>query len=69
MSEQSFEFHQILPPGADDTPYRKLTDDFVDTVDFDGGELLKVDPEGLSLSPQRLFGISTICCARDISLS
>ena len=21
MSEQPFEFHQILPPGADDTPY------------------------------------------------
>ena len=37
MSEQPFEFHQLLPPGADDTPYRKLTDDFVDTVDFAGG--------------------------------
>ena len=55
MSEQSFEFHQILPPGADDTPYRKLTDDFVDTVDFDGGELLKVDPEGLSLLAAEAF--------------
>ena len=55
MSEQSFEFHQILPPGADDTPYRKLTDDFVDTVDFDGGELLKVDPEALSLLAAEAF--------------
>ena len=55
MSEQPFEFHQLLPLGADDTPYRKLTDDFVDTVDFDGGELLKVDPEGLSLLAAEAF--------------
>ncbi|MEC8371583.1 MAG: fumarate hydratase, partial [Pseudomonadota bacterium] len=55
MSEQSFEFHQIFPPGADDTPYRTHTDDFVDKGDFDGGELLKVDPEGLSLLAAEAF--------------
>ena len=55
MSEQPFEFHPLLPLGADDTPYRKLTDDFVGTVNFDGGDLLKVDPEGLSLLAAEAF--------------
>ena len=55
MSEQPFEFHPLLPLGADDTPYRKLTDDFVGIVNFDGGDLLKVDPEGLSLLAAEAF--------------
>ena len=28
MSEKPFEFHQLLPLGADNTPYRTLTDEF-----------------------------------------
>ena len=55
MSEQPFEFHQLLPLGADDTPYRKLTDEFVKTVDFGGTEVLKVDAEGLSLLAAEAF--------------
>ena len=55
MSEQPFEFHPLLPLGADDTPYRKLTDDFVGIVNFDGGDLLKVDLEGLSLLAAEAF--------------
>ena len=55
MSDQSFEFHQLLPLGVDDTPYRKLTDEFVKTVDFGGTEVLKVDAEGLSLLAAEAF--------------
>ncbi len=55
MSEQPFEFHQLLPLGADDTPYRKLTDEYVETVDFGGTEVLKVDAEGLSLLAAEAF--------------
>ena len=55
MSEKPFEFHQLLPLGADNTPYRKLTDEFVKTVDFGGTEVLKVDAEGLSLLAAEAF--------------
>ena len=39
----------ILPLGEDTTPYRLLTKDFVQTSDFEGKPLLKVDPAGLEL--------------------
>jgi fumarate hydratase, class I len=49
MSEPAFEFHPMFPLGPDSTPYRKLTDKFVSTAMLDGTEILKVDPEALSL--------------------
>ncbi len=39
----------MLPLGEDTTPYRKLTGDYVSTTSFEGQEILKVDPEGLTL--------------------
>eukprot|EP00656_Telonema_subtile_P051361 TRINITY_DN6882_c0_g2_i1.p1 TRINITY_DN6882_c0_g2~~TRINITY_DN6882_c0_g2_i1.p1 ORF type:complete len:596 (-),score=146.23 TRINITY_DN6882_c0_g2_i1:160-1947(-) len=33
----------------DATPYRKITSDFVSTIEVDGRKVLKVDPEGLAL--------------------
>ncbi len=41
--------HEMFPLGADDTPYRLLTRDYVETVPFNGEELIKVDPDGLKL--------------------
>ncbi len=41
--------HELFPTGPDVTPYRKLTSDFVTTVPFEGGALLKVAPEALTL--------------------
>ena len=55
MSEQPFEFHQLLPLGTDETPYRKLSGNFVETVNFDGIDVLKVDPEALSLLSAEAF--------------
>ena len=55
MSDQQFEFHQLLPLNNDVTPYQKLTDDFVVTDKFDGVEILKVDPEGLTLLAARAY--------------
>ncbi|MDA0663084.1 MAG: fumarate hydratase, partial [Proteobacteria bacterium] len=46
----------MFPMGADKTPYRKLTGDYVSTVDFDGKPVLKVDPEALSLLAEEAFG-------------
>ncbi len=43
-----FAYAPPFPLGPDDTRYRQLTADFVSTVPFDGGELLKVAPEALT---------------------
>ncbi|NRA33539.1 MAG: fumarate hydratase [Polyangiaceae bacterium] len=44
-----FTYQDILPIGEDKTKYRKLTGDFVSTVEYDGVSFLKVDPKALSL--------------------
>ncbi len=41
--------HTMFPLGADETPYRKLTDKYVSTAEFEGREVLKIDPEALKL--------------------
>lgn len=41
--------HTLLPLGKDETPYRLLTSDHVSVVQFEGHEILKVAPEGLTL--------------------
>ena len=46
----------MFPMGADKTPYRKLTGDYVSVVDFDGKPVLKVDPEALTLLAEEAFG-------------
>ena len=47
-----FEFSPILPLGVDDTPYRRLTADYVATVDTPLGQMLQVDPAALTLITQ-----------------
>ena len=44
-----FVYHELLPVGEDDTPYRHLTADFVSTGTFEGREILKVDSAGLTM--------------------
>ncbi len=44
-----FQFETILPLGPDNTPYRKLTTDYVSTFNAGGQTFLKVEAEGLSL--------------------
>ena len=44
-----FVYHELLPVGEDDTPYRHLTTDFVSTGTFEGREILKVDTAGLTM--------------------
>ncbi len=43
-----FKYQDPFPLGKDKTKYRLLTSDYVSTADFDGREILKVDPEGLA---------------------
>jgi fumarate hydratase class I len=44
-----FQFQDMLPLGADETPYRKLTSDHVSTFEAAGKNFLKVEPEALTL--------------------
>jgi fumarate hydratase class I len=48
-NEPEFRYSDLLPTGADETPYRKLTSEGVSTVEVDGRTFLKVDPEAIRL--------------------
>ncbi len=53
MSE--LDFHELFPLGHDDTPYRKLTGDYVSTATFDGERVVKVAPEALTMLARQAF--------------
>ncbi len=58
MSDQAFEFHDLLPLGADDTPYRKIGDAGdvgIKTAPFEDGEILRVAPEALTTLAAEAF--------------
>lgn len=44
-----FNYQEMFVTGSDDTEYRLLTKDYVSTITVDGQDVLKVDPEGLTL--------------------
>lgn len=47
-----FSYQKPFPVGKDNTKYRKLSSDFVNTIEVDGRKILKVDPKGLELLAQ-----------------
>lgn len=47
--DTEFGFSPLLPLGKDQTPYRKLTSDFVSTAEAFGSTFVRVEPEGLTL--------------------
>jgi hypothetical protein len=51
MSAVPFNYEDLFQLNANpvDTPYKKLTSDYVSTIDVDGQEFLKVEPEALTL--------------------
>ncbi len=48
-SMADFHFQELFELGHDETPYRKLTDQHVSTLKVDGREILKIEPEALTL--------------------
>ncbi len=44
-----FQYQKIFEHAADTTTYRKLTSDYVSTTTFEGQNILKVQPEALTL--------------------
>jgi fumarate hydratase class I len=49
MATPEFVYQDPFPLGKDDTEYRLLTRDYVSVTQFDGREILKIEPEGLTL--------------------
>ena len=49
MSDADFRYSDLLPSGADETPYRLLTTEGVSTFEANGRTFLQVDPEVLRL--------------------
>ena len=50
-----FAYSDIFPLGDDDTPYRKISGDYVSLADFDGEKVLKVDPQALTELTREAF--------------
>ncbi len=49
----TYQHREMISLGADDTPYQLLTTDCVSTGEFEGGEIIKVEPEGLTMLADR----------------
>lgn len=51
----SDDYTGLFPLGEDTTPYKKLTGDHVSVAEFEGEEILKVEPQGLRLLAEQAF--------------
>ena len=50
-----FKHQTIFPTGEDPTPYRKISDEGVEVVDFNGQKVVKVSPEAISNLTDQAF--------------
>lgn len=50
-----FEYNEMFPLGKDTTQYHLLTKDYVSVANFEGNEILKVNPEGIRLLTRQAF--------------
>ena len=55
MPPPPFVYQDPLPLGPDSTAYRLLSREGVSTTDFEGREILKIDPEALAFLAQQAF--------------
>ena len=55
MSEKPFHYQEPFPLGTDTTEYVKITEDHVSVEAFTGAEMLKVNPEALTLLANEAF--------------
>ena len=51
MSE--FNYQKAFPLKGDNTEYKKISSDYVSTVDFDGQEILKIEPKALEILAEK----------------
>ena len=50
-----FEYNEMCKMGPDTTKYHLLTKDYVSVANFEGNEILKVAPEGITLLTKQAF--------------
>ncbi len=55
MSNKPFYYQEPFPLSKDNTQYRLISSDFVSTAQFEGQEILKIDPQALTLLAQQAF--------------
>jgi|UniRef100_UPI0040491125 fumarate hydratase, class I len=55
MAMPPFQFQEPLPLGPDDTDYQLISKEGIRTAEFDGREILKIDPEALAFLAQHAF--------------
>ena len=55
MSNKPFHYQDPFPLSQDRTEYYLLTRDYVSVSEFEGQEILKVDPQALTLLAQQAF--------------
>ncbi|MCB5322842.1 fumarate hydratase [Yersinia intermedia] len=55
MYKNDFFYQDLFPLSEDSTEYYLLTDKYVSTIEVDGNEVLKVEPEALTLVSQQAF--------------
>ncbi|WP_192458906.1 class I fumarate hydratase FumA [Musicola keenii] len=55
MSNKPFYYQEPFPLGKDQTEYRLISSDFVSVTQFEGQDILKIQPEALTLLAQQAF--------------
>ncbi len=50
-----FQYQEMFPLGKDATEYRLLSRDHISVSSFEGKEILKIEPEALTLMAQEAF--------------
>ena len=55
MATPPFKYQEMFPLGKDTTEYYLLSKDYVSTTNFEGQEILKIEPEALTLLAQHAF--------------
>ncbi|MDR1809351.1 MAG: fumarate hydratase, partial [Prevotella sp.] len=55
MATPPFKYQATFPLGKDETEYYRLSKDYVSTANFEGREILKIEPEALTLLAQHAF--------------
>lgn len=55
MATPPFKYQEMFPMGKDTTEYYLLSKDYVSTTTFEGQEILKVEPEALTLLAEKAF--------------
>lgn len=55
MATPAFKYQEMFPIGKDTTEYYLLSKDYVSTATFEGQEILKIQPEALTLLAEKAF--------------